>query len=182
MKSCFVRSIWILTIALLGLSSATADEVDRERLEQIPLGGLSLDLGAKAAFDKLIAAGYNTDVETYEQWTEPARSFVKGDPSSPRSSPDGWSEFILERNGHRLRAIRLSRINPNNFFDAEEEIRKVRGRLGIAADSPRCKASGPNGFCEATDADGNAGYLLQLLASNQRYEYVELRDLPLAAP
>ena len=125
-----------------------------------------------------MAAGYNTDVDTYEQWTEAARSFVKGDPASPRSSPDGWTEVILERNGQRLRLIRISQINPNKPFDAEQEIQKVRSTLGIAPDSRRCTGAGPNGYCEAKDADGNASYMVQLLASNQRYEYVQLGDLP----
>lgn len=104
------------TLCLVALPAiamvAHANIVDRARIERISIAGLSLQDGAQVAFQRLLAAGYRTDVAAYEAWWEPARSFVKGDPGSPRSSPDGYLEIVLERNGHRLRAIRASLINP----------------------------------------------------------------------
>jgi len=173
-------SLWMMIVILLASSAAGANEVDRDRIERIEIAGISLSQDARSAFESLVSAGYNTDVEKYEQWTEAARSFVKGNPSSPRSSPEGWTEIILERNGHRLRAVRLTSINPNRRFNAEDEIIRVRTLLGIPPDATRCSGAGGNGFCGAEDADVTAAYFVQLMAANQRYEAAELLDLPAA--
>ncbi|MDJ0908031.1 MAG: hypothetical protein QNI99_02490 [Woeseiaceae bacterium] len=176
-----VRSISALAClaALVGAANlAYANVVDRDRIEDIRIAGISLNTRAQTAFNILLSAGYETDVDVYEEWWEPARSFVRGDPSSPSSSPDGYSEIVLERNGERLRAILLTTINPNDPFNVEDEIARVRSRLGLPNDAPRCGASPPNGTCEARDADGEARYFVQLLASHQRYEAATLVNVP----
>ncbi len=166
-------------LAILAIAtSAYANVVDRSRIERISIAGVSISDGAEAAFNTLVAAGYDTDVDEYEDWREAARSFVKGDVNSPSSSPDGYTEIILERNGDRLRAIRLTYINLRNPFDTEEEVERVRSALGIPGDAPRCGAMGLDGSCVAEDADGNAGYSLQIMTARQRYESAELLDVP----
>ncbi len=166
-------------IAILFVSiPAAANEVDRSRIENIRIAGVAISDGAEAAFNTLVAAGYNTDVDNYDDWRQAARSFVKGDVNSPSSSPDGYTEIILERNGHRLRAIRLTYINMRNPFDAAAAMDEARSALGLTSDANGCTEAGGNGTCGADDHDGLAGYFLQVLSSRQRYEGAELLDVP----
>lgn len=164
--------------ALVLVASAHANEVDRERIENIRIAGVAISDGAEAGFNTLVAAGYQTDVDNYADWRQAARSFVKGDVNSPNSSPDGYTEVILERNGHRLRAVRLTYINMRSPFDADAAVERVRSALGLPSDAPSCGVVGGNGVCVAEDSDGLAGYFLQVLSSRQRYEGAELLDVP----
>ncbi len=172
--SGFAGLIALLFAALV----ASANEVERDRIENIRIAGVAISDGAESAFNALVAAGYNTDVANYEDWRQAARSFVKGDVNSPSSSPDGYTEIILERNGDRLRAIRLTYINLRNPFDAKAAIDGARSALGLSSDAPRCSEAGGSGSCAAEDTDGKAGYFLQVLSSRQRYEGAELLDVP----
>lgn len=171
-------AIVFLLAGLLGATLAEANEVDRSRIENIRIAGVAISDGAEAAFNTLVAAGYNTDVESYEEWRESGRSFVKGDASSPSSSPDGYTEIVLERNGHQLRAIRLTYINMRNPFDADAEMNATRSALGLSSDANGCTVVAGNGSCGADDHDHKAGYFLQVLSSRQRYEGAELLDVP----
>ncbi len=155
---------------LVAASIALANEVDRDRIENLRVAGVSLSGGAEAAFNTLIAAGYDTDVETYDEWREAGRSFLKGDPNSPSSSPDGYTEIVLLRNGHRLTSISLTYINMRNPMNVEDEHQRVRTALGLPADAPRCNVAGNNASCAAHDADETVTYTLQILAARQRYE------------
>ena len=63
-------------------------------------------------------------------------------------------------------------------FDTDAEVERVRSALGLPGDAPRCNVAGGNGACVAEDAEGKAGYFLQVLSSRQRYEGAELLDVP----
>ena len=166
-----------LIATLVLVASAHANEVDAERIENIKVAGVSLSGGAEAAFNHLIEAGYNTDVETYDEWREAGRSFVKGDVNSPSSSPDGYTEIVLLRNGHQLVSISLTYINMQNPMNVDEEHQQVRTALGIPPDAPRCTVAGNNASCAANDADGTVVYTLQILAGRQRYETATRRGI-----
>lgn len=170
-------AVLTLIFVLGSASGARGNVVEVERIQRISIAGISLQLSAKQAFDSLLAAGYATDVTRYADWWQAARSFVKGNVDSPRKSPEGYSEIVLERNAHQLTAIRLTTINPNNPFDADEEVRRVREFLGIPKDARRCDSKGSYGSCVAEDAGRTAAYSLLLMAGNQRYESASRLDI-----
>ncbi len=163
---------------ILAASITSANEVDPDRIENIRVAGVSLSDGAEAAFNTLVAAGYNTDVETYDEWRQAGRSFLKGDPNSPSSSPDGYTEIVLLRNGHRLISISLTYINMRNPMNVEEEHQRVRTALGLPVDAPRCSVAGNYASCAAHDADDTVTYTFQILAGRQRYETAGRRGEP----
>ncbi len=166
-----VSSLLLLSVLAIA-AAAHANEVDKDRIENIRVAGVALNDSAEAAFNTLVAAGYETDVESYDEWRQAGRSFIKGDPNSPSSSPDGYTEIVLLRNRHQLTSISLTYINMRNPMNVEEEHQRVRTALGLPADAPRCNVAGNGATCAANDADETVTYTLQILAARQRYETV----------
>ncbi|MEM9256582.1 MAG: hypothetical protein AAGA91_14135 [Pseudomonadota bacterium] len=168
----------LLPLYLLWTSAApAATPIEGQRIGNLSIAGLSLNLPAQAAFDRLLADGYTTDVSHYRDWTEAARSFVRGNPTSLAG---GYQEVVLERNGEQLRALFFTSIAPAQPFDTEGEVRRVRQWLGLTEQDPACTLNGNDAQCEVDDTQEQTSYTLQLIGGHQRHEAATRRYMPAA--
>ena len=158
--------VLLVLIASISPGSFAAGPVaDAQRIETLPIQGISLAMSPQQAFEHLKAAGYQAgSIDSFLSWDSDGIEFVRG----TYGSRDGFWSVSFSRRGDRIVSINESFNAPGKQLDAEAEIGAVRRHLGLAEDTPQCQAPRPNsGSCSVQDAEDNidaeTSYFLQIM-------------------